>query len=356
MTAPRTSPSHVPVVECRNLWKIYDAPDRHSEQRIVADRLSRADAMERFGALVAVRDVSFAIEEGEIFCIMGLSGSGKSTVLRHINRLIDPTVGFVRIAGTDIVEKSPAQLRLLRSRTIGMVSQHMSLFPHRTVRHNVGYALKPRGVAIAERNRVADEKLALVQLSGWGDSYPHQLSGGMQQRVGLARALASDPRILLMDEPFSALDPLIRRQLQDEFKRIWRTMRKSVLFITHDLEEALHLGDRIAIMRDGEFVQVGRPEDIALAPANAYVAEFIRGASKVRFMTALRVMVPLSQAEAMESDYVGRFRHDTAVLDLVEPCLADDRPALIVDGEEKPIGCVTRQVLLKALSIDRSGA
>ncbi len=335
-----------PAVECRNLWKIY--ADRHdAAERVVAEGLGREPALKKYGAFVAVKDVSFSIEEGEIFCVMGLSGSGKSTVLRHINRLIEPSAGSIRIDDSDIVEKSPAELRLLRSRTIGMVSQNVSLFPHRNVRFNVGYALKPQGVKTHERNRVADEKLKLVQLQGWGDRYPHQLSGGMQQRVGLARALASDPKILLMDEPFSALDPLIRRQLQDEFKRIWRSMRKSVLFITHDLEEAMHLGDRIAIMRDGEFVQVGTPEEIVLNPADGYVADFVRSAPKLKFMTAARVMAPLPSG--LEWGACPKCERATPLSELIKTSLSAERPVVVLGEASEPLGIVTRERLLEAV-------
>jgi glycine betaine/proline transport system ATP-binding protein len=334
------------AVECSNLWKIYPGPADASD-RIIAEGLGRQAALEKHGAFVAVKDVSFAIQEGEIFCVMGLSGSGKSTVLRHINRLIEPSSGSIRIGGSDIVDKSPAELRLLRSRTIGMVSQTVSLFPHRNVRYNVGYALKPQGLKSGERNRVADEKLALVQLQDWGDRYPHQLSGGMQQRVGLARALASDPKILLMDEPFSSLDPLIRRQLQDEFKKIWRSMRKSVLFITHDLEEAMYLGDRIAVMRDGEFVQVGRPEEIILSPADGYVADFVRSAPKLKFITGRHIMSPLPGS--LDLDACPKCRSDTPLSELIKISLATEGAIIILDDKSAPIGHITGRSLLEAV-------
>ncbi len=278
------------AVECRELWKIYG--DRDGEA-LVAARDHGADKDEifaQFGCVVGVADASFSVAHGEIFCIMGLSGSGKSTLIRHINRLIEPTAGDIFVEGERINDLPSKNLRVLRSLTIGMVFQHMALWPHRTIRDNVAYGLEVRKVPKADRYEAADEALNMVKLSGWQNRYPDELSGGMQQRVGLARALAANPKILLMDEPFSALDPLIRRELQDEFLELSATMDKTTLFITHDLDEAVRMGHRVAIMKDGEIVQQGRPEEIVTRPEGEYVARFVSSMPTLGFLTAADVL------------------------------------------------------------------
>lgn len=285
-----TATGKSPVIECRNLWKIYGDRDQEALAAIKKDNLNKEEVLERFGCGVGVVDASFSVNEGEIFCIMGLSGSGKSTLVRHINRLIDPTAGSVYIENRDITAMSIAELRETRAEKIGMVFQNMALLPHKNVRQNVAFSLELRGVERAARNKVAEKALETVQLAEWGSSYPDELSGGMQQRVGLARALAADPNILLMDEPFSALDPLIRRQLQDQFLELTTTMNKTTLFITHDLDEAIRIGNRIAIMKDGVLVQIGTPEDIVTQPADDYVADFVAGISRLHLVYAHTVM------------------------------------------------------------------
>ncbi|WP_410771781.1 quaternary amine ABC transporter ATP-binding protein [Fontibacillus sp. BL9] len=242
------------------------------------------------GIMVGVNRVSLSINEGEIFVIMGLSGSGKSTLVRMLNRLIEPTSGEVLIHGQDLRKMNKAQLREVRRKTISMVFQKFALFPHRTVLENVEYGLEVQKVSKSERREKAQKSLELVGLKNWEHVLPDQLSGGMQQRVGLARALANDPEILLMDEAFSALDPLIRRDMQDELLELQEKMKKTIVFITHDLDEALRIGDRIALMKDGEVVQIGTPEEMLTQPADRYVERFIEDVDLSKVLTASRVM------------------------------------------------------------------
>ncbi|MFI6351312.1 glycine betaine/L-proline ABC transporter ATP-binding protein [Streptomyces sp. NPDC050743] len=277
-----------PRLEAEHLFKVFGrGPDRAVERlRQGADRKElRAD-----GSTAAVIDASFRVEAGEIFVVMGLSGSGKSTLLRMLNGLLEPTAGSVRFDGQDLTALTARELRELRSKKISMVFQHFALFPHRSVRDNAAYGLEVQGVPRAERERRAGEALALCGLAGWEGSWPDELSGGMQQRVGLARALATDADLLLMDESFSALDPLIRRDMQDQLLDLQKTLKKTIVFITHDLNEAMRLGDRIAVMRDGRIVQTGTAEDILLRPANDYVASFIQDVDRSRVLTAAAVM------------------------------------------------------------------
>lgn len=239
---------------------------------------------------VGVNRVNLSIEAGEIFVIMGLSGSGKSTLVRMLNRLIEPTAGEILVHGQDLRKMNKEQLRKVRRQTISMVFQKFALFPHRTVLENVEYGLEIQKVKKPERTEKAMKSLELVGLKGWENKSPDELSGGMQQRVGLARALANDPEILLMDEAFSALDPLIRRDMQDELLELQETMKKTIIFITHDLDEALRIGDRIALMKDGAVVQVGTPEEILTQPANAYVERFVEDVDLSKVLTAAHVM------------------------------------------------------------------
>lgn len=278
MVAPVTSHGgermDEPVIELRGVWKVFGGEARAALAE-ARNGTPKTEILARHGAVIGIADASFSIQRGEIFCIMGLSGSGKSTLLRHVNRLIEPSAGEVRVLGIDVLGLDAAGLRRLRAERVGMVFQHMALLPHRTVRDNVAYPLEIRHEPKACRWAVSEEKLALVGLSAYADRYPHELSGGMQQRVGLARALASDPEVLLMDEPFSALDPLIRRELQAEFVDLSRRLGKTTLFVTHDLDEAIRIGSRIAIMKDGRIIQVGTATEIIEHPADAYVREFV---------------------------------------------------------------------------------
>ena len=276
---------------CRNLWKIFG--DRAQELADSVDpSLSREEVLAQTGNVVAVRDVSFDVREGETFVIMGLSGSGKSTLVRCLSRLIEPTRGQILIDGEDVLAMNKHQLRDIRRYKMGMVFQHFGNFPHKRVMENVVYGLQIQGMDKVTRTKRAAEVIELVGLMGWEERYPHELSGGMQQRVGLARALAVDPEILLFDEPFSALDPLIRREMQDQLIKLQQLVQKTMVFITHDFLEALKVGDRVAIMKDGEFVQIGTPEEVVSAPTNDYVRDFTRDVPRSKVLTARSVMAP----------------------------------------------------------------
>jgi glycine betaine/proline transport system ATP-binding protein len=290
-----------PRILCLNLWKIFGPhPDKIIES---ADHdITKADTLSKTGHVIAVKDVSLEIYEGELFVIMGLSGSGKSTLIRCINGLVEPSSGEIFVDGEEVNTLSDVGIRELRRKKLSMVFQHFALFPHRSVIDNVAYGLEIQGVDRDERNERALKMLELVGLKGWENSEIDELSGGMQQRVGLARALAVEPEILLMDEPFSALDPLIRRQMQEEFINLLSVVHKTVLFVTHDLNEALKLGDRIAVMKDGEIVQVGTPDDIVLSPVNDYVTEFARDVPKAKVLWAKTIM---EEPEAVVSVGVG---------------------------------------------------
>ena len=276
-------------VEVGGLWKIFGD---NAEHILSSDMRSatREAILEETGSVVAVRDVSFEVQRGELFVIMGLSGSGKSTLIRCILRLIEPTAGKILINGEDVCGYGNKQLMALRRHTTGMIFQHFGLFPHRSVLDNVAYGLKVRGVAKEERYARAREVIAKVGLKEWESYPPGALSGGMQQRVGIARALANDPEILLMDEPFSGLDPLIRRQMQDELLDLQSEVQKTIVFVTHDLSEALKIGNRIAIMKDGEIIQIGTPEEVITTPSDAYVREFVQDASPAKVVTARTIM------------------------------------------------------------------
>ncbi|MER9971557.1 betaine/proline/choline family ABC transporter ATP-binding protein [Mesorhizobium sp. M0060] len=278
------------TIECRNLWKIFGGRSAEALKAVQTANVCKDEALERFGCVIGVADASFTVLEREIFCIMGLSGSGKSTVVRHINRLIEPTAGQVIVLGQDVMSLTHRALRELRARKIGMVFQHVALWPHKSIAQNVSFPMEVQGKDIATAGAAAQEALSRVGLSGWGQRYPDELSGGMQQRVGLARAMAADPEILLMDEPFSALDPLIRRDLQNEFLRLSQENAKTTVFITHDLEEAMRVGDRIAIMKDGRIEQIGTPEDIVLRPETDYVSRFVSSISTLRFLSASEIL------------------------------------------------------------------
>ena len=277
-----------PIV-CKALWKIFGAnPTKILNE--VDPTWSRTEVQEKTGHVIAVKDVSFQVERGETFVVMGLSGSGKSTLVRCISRLIEPTQGEVLVDGVDTVTMPEKDLIELRRHKLSMVFQHFGLLPHRRVIENIAYGLEVRGMPRDERLEKAGEVLESVGLSGWGDNYPRELSGGMQQRVGLARALAVDPEIMLFDEPFSALDPLIRREMQDELLRLQSVVRKTMVFITHDFLEAIKMGDHIAIMKDGEFVQIGTPEEIVANPVDDYVRDFSEDVPRHKVLTVNSIM------------------------------------------------------------------
>ena len=350
---PAPSPAGDPVIQVRDVWKIFGDRADEALTAIKQSNLSKADVLEQFEAVVGVREVSFDVHESEIFCIMGLSGSGKSTLVRHINRLIEPTHGEIRVGGVDVGGLNASELRLLRADRIGMVFQNMALLPHRTVRDNIAFALELRNVDAFTRMQLADKVIETVSLQGYGDRMPAELSGGMQQRVGLARALAADPEILLMDEPFSALDPLIRRGLQDEFLELSKVMGKTTLFITHDLDEAIRMGSRIAIMKDGVIVQIGTPEEIVTQPADDYVADFVQGISRLKLVFAHTVMVSPDAYTQGGGSVAGSDSWPSASTEadldtLIGLSVNCETPVAIVD-DGKMVGLVTKDILLRSV-------
>ena len=324
-------------VDVSGLWKVFGNGAEaliNSEKRTA----TKEAILEETGCVVAVRDISFQVHRGELFVIMGLSGSGKSTLIRCILRLMEPTAGKILINGEDVCSFNERQLMHLRRHTTSMIFQHFGLFPHRSVIDNVAYGLKVRGVGKAERYAKAREVIELVGLKGWESRLPSALSGGMQQRVGIARALANDPEILLMDEPFSGLDPLIRRQMQDELLDIQEEVKKTILFVTHDLHEALKLGNRIAIMRDGGIIQVGAPEEVITTPTDAYVREFVKDASPAKVLTAGNIM---EQPNVLLYDWQG----PKAAMHILRASKLDD--AFLVTRTGKLRGLVTIERLVE---------
>ncbi|MED1952864.1 quaternary amine ABC transporter ATP-binding protein [Brevibacillus centrosporus] len=279
----------MPKITVENLTKIFGRQPGRALP-LVKQGKAKGEILKETGLTLGVNQASFEVHAGEIFVIMGLSGSGKSTLVRLLNRLIEPTEGKILIDGVDIVSMNAEQLQQVRRKKLGMVFQKFALFPHRTVLENAAYGLEIQNMPKSEREQRAKESLTLVGLGGWEQSYPDQLSGGMQQRVGLARALANDPDVLLMDEAFSALDPLIRKDMQDELLELQSSMQRTIIFITHDLDEALKIGDRIALMKDGAIVQIGTPEEIMTNPANEYVERFVEDVDRSKVLSAEHVM------------------------------------------------------------------
>jgi len=332
-------------VSCRNLWKVFG---EHAAKAIESGDvdLPRAELMAKTGCTVACRDVSFDVAHGEVFVVMGLSGSGKSTLVRCLTRLVEPTSGSVDICGHDVLAADGKQLRALRRTSVAMVFQHFGLFPHRTVLDNVAYGLEVQGVEKQSRYTRARELLEVVGLSAVGASYPDQLSGGMQQRVGLARALAVDPEVLIFDEAFSALDPLIRREMQDEVVRLQDRLRKTVIFVTHDLDEALKLGDRIAIMKDGRFVQVGSPAEIVGAPADDYVREFVRDVPRGKVLTAAFATQPNAGGETPRETV----RHDQRLGELLPVIFGATGPIGVVDDAGDLVGILDRRMAIHVVA------
>ena len=384
------------AVKADNLYKVFGRRTQEAVRQLAAGA-SRQDVSPH--GMAAVIDTSFEVKKGEIFVVMGLSGSGKSTLIRMLNGLLEPTSGTVTIGGKRVTGVPARQLRDIRRRDVSMVFQHFALLPHRTVTDNVAYGLEIQGVPRAERLERARKIIDLVGLDGWADSLPSELSGGMQQRVGLARALAADTEVLLMDEAFSALDPLIRREMQEQLVELQADLGKTIIFITHDLNEAMFLGDRIAVMRDGRIVQIGTPEDILTDPANDYVAQFVQDVDRARVLTAASAMEParsvvsvtagpraalrgmrdlqtsaafvvgrgrtllgavrdrdvMRQVKAGETDLaavtesVASVTGDVALADLYEASVESPLPIAVVDGNNRLIGVIPRVTLLAAL-------
>jgi len=339
------SSSVKPGISVRGLWKIF-GPAEHRIAGTPLAELSSAEIRAKTGSTVAVRDVSFDVQPGEIFVVMGLSGSGKSTLIRCLTRLIEPSAGEVLLDGEDIRACDADRLRELRRRRFSMVFQHFGLLPHRRVVDNVAFGLEIRGDPRAERMARARLMLALVGLDQHAQRYPDQLSGGQQQRVGLARALAVDPEVMLFDEPFSALDPLIRRDMQNEVLRLHREVGKTMIFITHDLAEALKLGDHVVIMRDGQIVQAGRPEDLVGAPADEYVADFVRDVPKSHVLTLRWITRPV----APDDDLTGPEFPATAVIrTALHAAAATERPIRVVE-DGRLVGVVDRAQILASIA------
>ena len=340
------------AIRLKNVWKIFGEQSAQAMQAVQSEGLSKDEVLAKFGCVVGIADVSLSVRRGEIFCIMGLSGSGKSTLVRHVNRLIEPTAGEIHVLDQNVSALSAKQLRRLRANKIGMVFQHMALLPHRTVRDNVAFPLEVRGEPKYQRWEVSQRSLSLVNLDGYEDRLPRELSGGMQQRVGLARALASDPDVLLMDEPFSALDPLIRRQLQDQFLELSKQLHKTTLFITHDLDEAIRIGNRIAIMKDGRVVQIGTPEEIVTNPADDYVRDFVQDISKLKLVYAHTIMEPLDTYTPEPGEDLTqspRVREDRDLDHLVDIAITTKQPLVITDQNDNDIGVVSNSRLLAGI-------
>lgn len=342
------------LLDCRSVWKIFGKDAPRAMKAVQERGLGKTEVLKEFSCVVGVSDATLQVHRGEIFCIMGLSGSGKSTLIRMLNRLIDPTSGEIFVKGRALSQLGAAELREMRAKHIAMVFQSVALLPNRSVLQNAAFGLEVQGVAKDERLRAAEASLRKVGLGDWMQRYPSELSGGMQQRVGLARALTSDPEIILMDEPFSALDPLIRRQLQDEFRQLTKDLGKSAVFITHDLDEAIRIGDRIAIMKDGVIIQVGTAEEIILKPADAYVAEFVAGISRLHLIKAHSVMLPVDEFRTgyPEAD-LGSLpvtNPEADIDELIDLALAHPGPGIAVaNGGDDPVGVVSWRSLLHGI-------
>jgi len=348
LTVPTRKPptTDAPVFSVDGLWKVFGPRAGRVPGDPELNTLDPADLRSRTGCTAAVRDVSFDVRKGEVFVVMGLSGSGKSTLVRCLTRLIEPTAGTIAIDGEDVRAMDRTRLRELRRHRAAMVFQHFGLLPHRTVLDNVAYGLEIQGVGRSERRERAAEVVAKVGLEGMEKRRPAQLSGGQRQRVGLARALAVDPEVLLFDEPFSALDPLIRRDMQEEVIRLHREEGRTMVFITHDLAEALKLGDRIALMRDGRVVQLGTPEEIVSAPADDYVREFVRDVPREQVVTCRSAMRPASLEEAGNGPAV---RPEATVAEAIEAVARAGAPARVMN-EGKCVGVVGHEQLLSVVA------
>ncbi len=339
------------ALSVKGLWKIFGPKADKIIGTPDAD-LSRKELQAKTGCVAAVKEVSFDVKPGEVFVVMGLSGSGKSTLVRLLTRLIEPTAGTITIGGENVTEADENQLREMRRNHVAMVFQHFGLLPHRTVIDNVAFGLEVRGVAKDERRAKAQEMVDLVGLSGNEESFPDQLSGGMQQRVGLARALAVDPSLMMFDEPFSALDPLIRRDMQNEVIRLHEEVGKTMIFITHDLQEALKLGDRILIMRDGEIVQIGTPDEVVAMPADDYVRDFVSDVPRSHVLTLRWVTRDPREGESLEGPVV---QADEIVKDAARMVLETDGPVRVYDGEEF-LGLVDDEDILRVVVAEEETA
>jgi glycine betaine/proline transport system ATP-binding protein len=332
------------ALACRGVWKLFGPDARDFLER--HGMAPPPEALAASGLVPAVADAGLEVGRGEIFVIMGLSGSGKSTLVRCLSRLIEPTAGEILFEGRDLLRASEREMTLIRRHKMGMVFQHFALLPHRTVLGNVAFPLEVQGVGRRAREARALEMIELVGLKGREGHFPRELSGGQQQRVGIARSLAAGPELWFLDEPFSSLDPLIRREMQDEFLRLQSVLRKTIVFITHDFDEAIRLADRIAIMRDGRIVQTGTPEELILAPADPYVVEFTRDAPRAKILTARSVMRPAGDGP---DDYAGELAPATRVGEMAAAVVeAGGRPFAVVEGG-RLVGVVDRDAVIRVL-------
>ena len=336
-------------IEINNVYKIF-GNNPSKVLPMVKEGASKEDILDKTGHTVGLDNVSLNIEEGEIFVCMGLSGSGKSTLIRHLNRLIDPTEGEILIEGTNVMSLDQKQLIDLRREKMSMVFQRFGLFPHKTVIQNVGYGLEMQGKEENERNKTAMEKIEAVGLSGFENQYPNQLSGGMQQRVGLARALATNTDIMLMDEAFSALDPLIRSDMQKQLIDLQSELKKTIVFITHDLDESLKLGDHIGILNAGKLVQVGSPVDIIMNPADDYVAAFVKDVNRAKVIKAKIIMTPANEANGIDKSNLVKVQEDQFIEDFLPEVVCTNANCEVVDKQGKTKGYITNKELQKSLS------
>ena len=336
-------------IEIRNVYKIF-GQNPSKILPMVQDGANKEEILEKTGHTVGLDNVSLSIEEGETFVCMGLSGSGKSTLIRHINRLIDPTSGEVLVEGTNVMNLDQKNLIEFRRHKMSMVFQRFGLFPHKTVIENVGYGLEVQGKKPEERNKIAMEKIEAVGLSGFEHQYPNQLSGGMQQRVGLARALATNTNIMLMDEAFSALDPLIRSDMQKQLIDLQSELKKTIFFITHDLDESLRLGDHIGILNHGKLVQVGTPIDIIMKPADDYVKAFVKDVNRARVIKAKIIMTPTNETNGIDKSNLIKVHEDQFIEEFLPQVVCNNANCEVVDKEGNTKGYITNKELQESLS------
>ena len=338
-------------IEINNIYKIFGS-EPSKVLPMVQNGASKEEILEETGHTVGLDNVSIKIDEGETFVCMGLSGSGKSTLIRHINRLIDPTSGEVFVDGINVMDLKEQELINFRKSKMSMVFQRFGLFPHKTVIQNVGYGLEIQGKELQERNKIAQSQIEAVGLQGFEHQYPSQLSGGMQQRVGLARALAPNPGILLMDEAFSALDPLIRSDMQKQLLELQSELKKTIVFITHDLDESLKLGDHIGILNAGRLVQVGRPEDIILNPADDYVEAFVKDVNRAKVLRAKTVMISAEKFNGKDTTLSNSFKvHEDIFIEEFLPKVLQDRSTIVVvDKQGNTKGYITEKELAESLT------
>ena len=336
-------------IEIRNVYKIFgDSPSKVLP--MVQDGASKEEILEKTRHSVGLDNVSLSIEEGETFVCMGLSGSGKSTLIRHINRLIDPTSGEVLVEGTNVMDLDQKSLIEFRRHKMSMVFQRFGLFPHKTVIENVGYGLEVQGKTPEERNKTAMEKIEAVGLNGFEHQYPNQLSGGMQQRVGLARALATNTNVMLMDEAFSALDPLIRSDMQKQLIDLQSELKKTIVFITHDLDESLRLGDHIGILNGGRLVQIGTPVEIIMNPADDYVKAFVKDVNRAKVLKAKVVMSPANEINGIDKSNLIKVNEDQFIEEFLPQVVCTNANCEVVDKEGNTKGYITNKELQKSLS------